>query len=351
MTAMTPMGAGLRAELREAPEAVRRQSNEIARPLAELVIRLARRPPELVVTCGRGSSAHAATFAKHLIERYLGIPVAAVAPNIASVYRRELRLKDQLFLAISQSGASDDLLETAAMARTAGALTAALVNDARSALAAACDIVLPMAAGAEHSVAATKSFISSLAALFRIVARWTAIPALRDARDRLPERLAAAASLDWSAALRPLVGASSLVTIGRGPTLAIAREAALKLKETCRLHAEAFSSAEFRHGPIALVSSAYPVMVFTPTDESGAGLRELVIDLSRKGACVLLADPQGVPREISQSVLLPALPTEQAEADAICLIRSFYSLLVGLAEGRGTDIDAPPHLQKVTRTR
>ncbi len=345
------MGAGLSAELREVPEAVRRQAAAIDRPLGELMTRLARRPPNVVVTCARGSSAHAATFAKHLLERYLGIPVAAAAPNIASVYRRELRLRDQLLLAISQSGASDDLVETASAARAAGALTVALVNDECSPLASACEIVLPMAAGAEHSIAATKSFISSLAALLRIVAQWTANAALRGACDRLPERLAAAAALDWSAALRPLVGASSIVTVGRGPTLAIAREAALKLKETCGLPAEAFSSAEFRHGPIALVSAAYPVLVFAPTDASGAGLRELVADLGRKGACVLLAEPQDGRREIPRTVLLPAPAAEQAEADAICLIRSFYSLLVGLAARRGTDIDAPPHLQKVTRTR
>jgi glucosamine--fructose-6-phosphate aminotransferase (isomerizing) len=351
LCAMRRMGAGLTAELREAPEAVRHQASEIAGPLADLMTRLARRPPDLVVTCARGSSAHAATFAKHLVERYLGIPVAEAAPNIASVYRRELRLKGQLFLAISQSGASDDLVETAAMARTAGALTAALVNDTRSPLARACEIVLPMAAGAEHSVAATKSFICSLAALLRVVAQWRASADLCGGSDRLPERLAAAAALDWSVALRPLVGAGSVVTIGRGPTLAIAREAALKLKETCGLPAEAFSSAEFRHGPIALVSSAYPVMVFAPTDESGAGLRELVTNLGHKGACVLLAEPQGARRELSRSVPLPAVAAEQAEADAICMIQSFYSLLVGLAERRGTDIDAPPHLQKVTRTR
>lgn len=348
---MARMGAGLTAELHEAPEAVRRQVGEIGLSLGGLMARLARRPPDFVVTCARGSSAHAATFAKHLVERHVGIPVAEAAPNITSVYRRELRLKDQLFLAISQSGASDDLVETAAMARRTGALTAALVNDENSPLAVACEIVVPMAAGAEHSVAATKSFICSLAALLHIVAQWTTNAALRGACDRLPERLAAAAALDWSEALRPLVGAGSTVSIGRGPTLAIAREAALKLKETCGLPAEAFSSAEFRHGPIALVSAAYPVMVFAPTDESSAGLRELVADLGRKGACVLLAAPQGTRREKSGAVLLPTMPPEQPESDAICLIQSFYSLLVGLAERRGTDIDAPPHLQKVTRTR
>ena len=157
-------------ELHEAPQALSRQQRELAAPLAELVACLARRPPQLVVTCARGSSAHAATFAKHLIELYLGIPVTAAAPSIASVYHRQLRLKDQLFLAISQSGSSEDLVESAAMARAAGALTAALVNTPQSPLAAACDVVLPMAAGPELSIAATKSFVASLAALLRLTA-------------------------------------------------------------------------------------------------------------------------------------------------------------------------------------
>src|SRR5713226_9548164 len=156
---------GMARELREAPQILRSQPQMLAAPLAELVARLRRRPPSLVVTCARGSSAHAATFAKHLMELNLGLPVAAAAPNIASVYLRRLRLAGQLFLSISQSGRSDDLIVGAEMARAAGALTVALVNDVGSPLAAVCDIVLPMGAGSETSVAATKSFVASLAAL------------------------------------------------------------------------------------------------------------------------------------------------------------------------------------------
>src|ERR1700688_55577 len=187
-------------ELREAPQAISRQPQELAGPLAELVARLKRRPPQLVMTCARGSSAHAATFAKHVIELYLGTPVAASAPNIASVYHRRLCLKGQLFLAISQSGRSDDLVESAQMAREAGALTAALVNTTESPLAAACDIVLPIGAGAGLSVAATKSFVASLAALLRLVASWADDDRLPAALERLPQRIADAAELDWSAA-------------------------------------------------------------------------------------------------------------------------------------------------------
>jgi glutamine---fructose-6-phosphate transaminase (isomerizing) len=342
---MKPPGARMAAELGEAPAIVEAQAPALAAPLADLAGRLIRRPPDVVVTCARGSSAHAATFAKHLIERNLGIPVAAAAPNIATVYRRPLALRDQLFLAVSQSGSSDDLVETAAAARAAGAVTAALVNDTASPLAGTCEHVLPMGAGPERSIAATKTFIASLAALLRLMARWSGDADIGAACERLPARLVAAAVLDWSAALPALTAAPTLIAIGRGPTLAIAREAALKLKETCALHAEAFSSAEFRHGPIALVSSALPVLILTPTDGSAMGLADLAADLRQAGTRVLVAGSDNTPGR------LPTLAPDQADADAICLVATFYGLLPRLAAQRGADIDSPPHLQKVTRTR
>src|SRR5262249_43945422 len=159
-------------ELREAPDAVWRQASSFHGAAAELVAWLKRNPPDLVVTCARGSSAHAATFGKHLIERHLGIPVAAAAPNIATVYNRRLRLKGQLLLAISQSGQSDDLVEYAAMAKKAEALTVAITNDVRSPLAAVSKVVLPMEAGPGLSVAATKTFVATLAGLVRLAAAW-----------------------------------------------------------------------------------------------------------------------------------------------------------------------------------
>jgi glucosamine--fructose-6-phosphate aminotransferase (isomerizing) len=329
-------------ELREAPLVLAVQPQALMAPLRELAARLRRRPPALVMTCARGSSAHAATFAKHLIERHLGIPVAAGAPNIASVYRRPLRLDGQLFLAISQSGRSDDLIAGAEMARKAGALTAALVNDTASPLAAASDIVLPIGAGVEASVAATKSFVASLAALIHLVATWGDEDQMRAALDRLPARLAAASELDWAAALEAIAAAPSLITIGRGPTLAIAREAALKLKEVANLHAEAFSGAEFLHGPVALVAARYPILMLMPGDEAAPGMCRLAADLAAKGAAVLIAEENG---------RLPALAADHPATDALCLIQSLYAMLVALAARLGIDPDRPRHLQKVTRTR
>jgi glutamine---fructose-6-phosphate transaminase (isomerizing) len=335
----------LAQEVAAAPDVVARQVAALEEPLARLVARLDRRPPQVVVTCARGSSAHAATFAKHLLERYLAIPVAAAAPSIASVYHSHLRLRDQLVLVISQSGKSDDLIAFARSAQTSGAVTVALTNDAGAALATACEFVLPIGAGAELSVAATKTFVATLSALLRLTAAWARREDLAAAIARLPGRLAEAGRLDWYANAGPLAAAASLITIGRGPTLAIAREAALKLKETCNLHAEAFSGAEFMHGPVALVSARYPVLLFMPSDAAADGMREFAAVLRSKGSVLIAAEPGPL-----ASDRLPALAADQPETDAVCLIQSFYPMLVGLAERLGIDIDKPRHLNKVTRT-
>jgi glucosamine--fructose-6-phosphate aminotransferase (isomerizing) len=333
-------------EIREAPAAVRKQEQSLAGPADALASELKRRPPRIAVTCARGSSAHAAAFGKHLIERYLGIPVAAAAPNIASVYGRRLNLKGQLFLAISQSGRSDDLVEMTAAAKRSGAITAAILNDIESPVAAHCDLALPMSAGPELSVAATKTFVATLAALLRLTAAWTGSAKLEAALKRLPDRLWAASELDWSGAVNTLASAASLVTIGRGPTLAIAREAALKLKETCNLHAEAFSGAEFLHGPVTLVSSHYPILMFMPADEAAVSMRLLAADLRDKNAALFTGEPGPAAEGI-----LPALAPDHPETDAICLIQSFYAMSVQLAAKLGMDASQPRHLNKITRTR
>jgi glucosamine--fructose-6-phosphate aminotransferase (isomerizing) len=341
----------MQEEWQEIPAAVGRQARAIEAPLAELVRHLKRAPPNFVLTCARGSSAHAATFGKHLVERHLGIPVGAFAPNIATIYRQRLKLGGQLFLTVSQSGKSDDLLESVAMAKAAGALAASIVNDIASPLAKLSDIVLPMAAGPEVSVAATKTFVTSLSSWLHLAAAWAGLDDLRATIDRLPDRLAAAMRLDWSPALPALGEATSLVSLGRGPTLAIAREAALKLKETSNLHAEAFSGAEFLHGPIALVGASYPILVFMPTDQANAGLRELAADLRRKHANVFSTD---CGRQDSGSLpagCLPASTPDHPDTDAVCLIQTFYALAIRLAQSRGADVDLPRHLQKVTLTR
>ena len=333
-------------EIGEAPDVVEGQDENLRPPLEALVRRLKKKPPQLAVTCARGSSAHAAIFLKHSIERHLRIPVADAAPSIVTVYHRPLKLKGQLHLTISQSGRSDDLIEQTRAAKNAGALTVGLINDVESPLADICEIVLPLGAGPERSVAATKTFIATLAAILRLAAAWCGDRDLKEALSRLPQRLSGASALDWGASFAALAEASSMMTIGRGPTLAIAAEAALKLKETCGLHAEAFSGSEFLHGPVSLVSKGFPILMLMPADQAALALRRLETDLRKKGAAVF-ATAHGKPSEGR----LPALKSGHPETDAICLIQSFYAMLVRLARLRGGDADKPRHLQKVTRTR
>jgi glucosamine--fructose-6-phosphate aminotransferase (isomerizing) len=332
-------------EIRAAPAAVARQRDALRPLIAELVARLRRRPPDVIVTCARGSSAHAATFGKHLIERYLGVPVAAAAPSIASVYGRRLRLRNQLFLAISQSGRSDDLIAMARSARASGALTVAIANETASPLATICDIVLPMSAERELSVAATKTFVATTSTLLRLVAAWNGDGGFDAALERLPQRLALATELDWNAATHMITNASSLAVLGRGPTLAIAREAALKLKETCNVPAEAFSGAEFLHGPVALASPRHPVLMLMPCDAASRAMRQLASRLRREATPLLIAGPGR-----SRHGQLPILDQDHPDVDAVCLIQSFYALTLRLAGLLEIDVDHPRQLHKVTRT-
>lgn len=300
--------------------------------------------PRAVVTCARGSSDHAATYAKYLFETRLGVLTASAAPSVASVYGSRQDLSDCLFVAISQSGRSPDLLATARAARDAGALVVALVNVEESPLADLAHETLPLRAGLETAVAATKSYIASLAAVARLVAEWSDDGELRAALAALPALLANAWELDWSGARPMLVDANHLFVIARGVGLGIAQEAALKLKETCGLHAEAYSGAEVRHGPQALLGSAFPALVFAQDDATRPGLEALAGDLASRGVEVACAGAR-----VAGTFELPTRPAHPVLAP-IALVQSFYRLANAVAIARGRDPDDPPHLDKVTET-
>ncbi|MGO4777164.1 SIS domain-containing protein, partial [Lysobacter sp. 2RAB21] len=229
------------AEANESGDAVARQFAANADIIDDLVERLRKQPPRFIVTCARGSSDHAATYGKYLFETQLGLVTASASPSVGSVYAIKPKLDGALFVAISQSGKSPDLLRNAEIAKAAGAHVVALVNVADSPLAQLADTVLGLHAGPEKSVAATKSYLCSLAALLQLTARWSNDAGLFNAVHALPEALREATRQDWSPLVEGLVDARNLFVLGRGLGLAAAQEAALKFKETCGLHAEAFS--------------------------------------------------------------------------------------------------------------
>jgi glucosamine--fructose-6-phosphate aminotransferase (isomerizing) len=334
-------------EAAEAPEVATRLLTANAAACRELGARLRSAPPRFAVTCARGSSDSAATYAKYLIELRLGVVVASVGPSVSSVYRAKVGMRDALFLAISQSGRSPDLLALAEAARADGALTVAIVNDAESPLAEICEIVLPLHAGPERSVAATKSYLASLTVVLQMVAEWSTDPALTATIGRLPHTLVAALANDWRKAVGALSAARNLYVVGRGVGYAAAQEIALKFKETCGLHAEAISAAELMHGPLALAGPEFPVLILGQDDEALASLKEIAAGLAGRDVPVLAAGPGAG----WAGTTLPIVRDLHPFVQPIASVQSFYPLADAVAHARGYDPDNPPHLRKVTETR
>jgi len=336
----------MHAEALSAAQQVRLQLAADADRYAALGAALRLRPPSGTVTIARGSSDHAAAYMAYLIMARKGQLVTSLPMSLLTLYQAPLPIGQMLAISISQSGRSPDLVEPMQQFQRAGATTVALVNDSGSPLAAAVDWALPLHAGPELSVAATKSFICSLVAGARLAACWADTADFAARLADLPMALEQACLQDWSAAIAPLAAAERLMVIGRGPGLAIANEAALKFKETCAIQAEAFSAAEVKHGPMALVDQAYPMLVFAPRGPAQASLVALAAEMRERGALVLLAAPADV---ASRDLSLATAPHE--DLDPITAIQSFYLLVEAVSRARGQDPDRPRHLSKVTSTR
>ena len=331
-------------EAAESAAVVDRQLRANAEPMRQLGAVMRRVEPRAVVTIARGSSDHAATYARYLLETRCGVMTASAAPSVSSVYAARPDLRGALCLAISQSGRSPDLLAAADAARASGGLVVALVNAEDAPLAARADHVVWLRAGAETSVAATKSHVASLAAILHLVAEWNADSSLAAALAALPDGLESAWRLDWGAAIETLRNAQNLFVLGRGLGLGVAQEAALKLKETSGLHAEGISAAELQHGPMALVQSGFPVLLFAQDDETSASNTALAAQLVERGAALMVA---GLP--VPGALQLPTVAAHPA-TQPMLMIQGFYRLAEALARARGLDPDRPPHLQKVTET-
>jgi glucosamine--fructose-6-phosphate aminotransferase (isomerizing) len=334
------------AEALSAAAAVAAQAAQAEEGIAALADRLAAAQPQLALTVARGSSDHAASYFAYLVMQRLGVPVVSLPMSLVTLHRAPLVVSGRFALALSQSGASPDLVDTMLALRKAGALTAAFVNRTESPLAKACEWVVPLCAGDERSVAATKSYIAALAVIARLIGRWQRDAQLLQAIERLPDHLQAAAQVDGAQALNALIGAERAMVVGRGPGFAVALETALKLKETCSLQAEAFSSAEVRHGPMALIDKGYPLIVFALRGPEQSGLIELSREMRGRGARVILAAPPDVADADVKLVV-----AGDSVLDPILAIQTFYLVISLLAEARGLDADAPRHLSKVTLTR
>ena len=325
-------------EAKESPEAINRQLENNLELFENLSQFLNQKNPYSTVSIARGSSDHAAQYLNFLITHKLGKLTTSFSMSAITLYEADLD--------VSQSGQSPDIINPINYFRSKHAPTFALVNDANSPLAKNSEWTIPLLAGPELSVAATKSFITSLSASALLVSHWKNDIELIRALHHLPDDLQKAQALDWSPAINKLINAKRIMVVGRGYGLSLALECALKFKETCGIQAEAFSAAEIKHGPMALVEPGYPIFIFATRGPALHTLLDLAEDLKNKGAEVILAAPSFVKEKD-----LEIQSTHAEELDIISSVQSFYIMAENLSRALGRNPDLPRNLNKVTKTK
>jgi glucosamine--fructose-6-phosphate aminotransferase (isomerizing) len=320
---------------------------------AGAAIRAAR--PRFAVIVARGTSDHAGTYARYVIETRLGIPAGLAAPSVVTIYGARLDWRDVLLVAISQSGRSPDLVAVAEAARDGGALTLTVTNDPGSPLAAAADLVVACHAGTEHSVAATKTYAAELTAVAAILGDAAGDRSIAGALPGLPEAAddALAAGRAWlegpGSPVVPLADTAAALVVGRGFNYATALEIALKLKEAALVFADGYSTADLLHGPIAVAQGDMQALAFRSSGPAGPAVDQVVDRLIEAGCptWVVGEPPHTRARPTSTCDTGTKLPDVLSP---VPLVLPGQLLAEAVARARGLDPDAPPGLAKVTRT-
>ena len=345
----------MRREIGHVPAAVERvlaSTDEEIRPVAAAIRDT---DPPWVMIAGRGTSDHAAVYAQYLVETFLGLPTGLVKPSVTTVYGTTLAWRGGLVVAISQSGQSPDIVAVAEAARRGGALTVAITNDPASPLAHAAEHVIRVHAGRELAVPATKTYVAELAVVAALVDAVRPSATLRDGLQALPDALRTAITLssEWLAgpgaeAVEALASVDRALLVSRGYNLATAFEIALKLKETVGVFAEAYSTADFAHGPLVLARHGVPTVAIRPDGPMGADVDATLAAVeARGGRTTVIGGPGSAGRRGALS-----LPHAVGEALTPLLYVVPGQLLVeATAVRRGVSPDAPDGLGKVTRTR
>jgi glutamine---fructose-6-phosphate transaminase (isomerizing) len=341
-------------EIGQIPAAVQRVLDE-PEQLAQAVSAIGRADPRWIMIAGRGTSDHAAVYAQYLLETQLALPTGLVKPSVTTVYGASLDWRGGLVLAISQSGQSPDVVAVVEAARRSGALTLAITNDPASPLAAAAEVSLRIHAGRELAVPATKTYVTELAVVAALVNAVSPTPTLTDGLAALPAALrdTIARTREWLAgsgapAIDAFGAADRALLVSRGFNLATALELALKLKETCGLFAEAYSTADFMHGPLVLARADVPTLAIRPDGLMGADVDATLAAVSARGGRTTVFGGREAEGRPDALVLPHSLP----EALTPLLFVVPGQLLVeATAIRRGLDPDAPEGLGKVTLTR
>ena len=356
---MTGAGRGTRptrmaAEIAEIPAVVHRVLVEGAAETERAARLVEAHRPRFVAVVARGTSDHAGIYARYLVETTLGIPVGLVASSVTTLYGATIDWSDVLLLAVSQSGAGPDVAAVMEAARRGGAMTIALTNEPDSAVAGIADATLLLHAGPELAVAATKTYVASLAAVAALVARLAPDAGWTAGLERMPEATADAlrAGDAWLAgpggdAVADFAGSDVALVVSRGHNLPTALELALKLKETGRIFADGYSSADLLHGPVTLAGPEVPTLFVRPDGPVGASIDEALAIAGRTGALPwTIGGPEVSGRVRSLSL---AVPVPEPLTPLVFAVPGLL-LVEAVARARGRDPDAPPGLAKVTRT-
>jgi glutamine---fructose-6-phosphate transaminase (isomerizing) len=299
----------------------------------------------------RGSSDHAATYAKYCWASLAGLPVALAAPSLYTLYETPPRMAGALVIGISQSGQSPDIVAVLAEARRQGCPTLAITNDKKSPLGSVADEVVELGVGVEQSIAATKTYTAQLAAIAAFAAIWSGSSERLAELGALPAALATTleGTRNLGEQIQNYRAMEGYTVIGRGYNYATAFELALKLKELTSLMAIAYSSADFRHGPIATIGDGSPVVLIMPAGAPYPDLYDLALDLRQRQANLLIIS------DTPESLALATTPLPLA-APVLEWLSPLTAILPGqmfalrLTQARGLDPDMPRGLQKVTRT-
>ncbi len=338
------------AESQEAPARIQDLMATDGELYRDLGARLRKLNPAFVGTIARGSSDHAANYAAYLIPQCTGRVVASIPPSVVTVLKSRLQLKDQFVLSISQSGESPDIVEGVGHARAQGALTAAIVNVAGSPLTKTAEVVLPQRAGIETSVAATKTVLCTMASVARIVGEWAEDARLLSCLEALPETLRQALASSARLDEHIVTGVSDAFILSRSLGSSIALETALKLKETCGLHAEGFSTAEVRHGPKEIVDDRYLIIALALPGSGGRDVVEAALELKAQGARVIVVGSKDVATSKVSFVTLPEVEDERL-TPLVCL-QLLLPWIAKASNALGRNPDQPRYLKsKVVRTR
>jgi glutamine---fructose-6-phosphate transaminase (isomerizing) len=313
--------------------------------------RIRKKKLNFIQTIARGSSKNAALFGKYLFETQLNIITSQADLSIKTVYNSNLIFKDSLVIAISQSGQSPDLIEYLAFAKKKQAITIAIVNDLNSPLAKEAEFVISIYAGKEKAIAATKSFSATISTLIQFVASIKQDKILLKNLSILPERLSECINIESDIFFKTFQNSNNLFVIARGYLLPIAKEAALKLKETCLIQAEAYSSAEVLHGPIALVRKNFPILFFFQNDNSKISILEVYQKVTSFSAKTFAFIPCDILKKIKTNRFLNTPKSLDPICDPLLFIQIFYPLCAKLSLIKGKNPDRPKNLSKITKTK